>query len=108
MLAKLRAQEIQAFSRYKSADGSVGVTALEAGIQFKNGLYVGGSFSAAALPITTNNITINGTAGNGYIQYAAQTSAPGLALVHTFSDSGGHFAIGQSGSSGKTIAFTNG
>lgn len=108
MLAKLRAQEIQAFARYKSADGSIGVTALEAGIQFKNGLYVGGTFSAAALPITTNNITINGAAGNGYIQYGAQTVAPSLALVHTFADSGGHFAIGQSGSSGKTISFTNG
>lgn len=108
MEAKLRAKEIQAFSKYKSADGSEGVTRLEAGIQFKNGLFVGGTFSAAALPITTNNITINGIGGNGYIQYAAQTVAPSLALVHTYVDSGGHFAIGRSGSSAFDISFTNG
>jgi hypothetical protein len=107
MLPKLQAHYVQAFTNYKSSDGSLGVTALQAGIQFKNGLYVGGTFSAAGLPLTTDNITISGTAGNGYIQYAAQTVAPSLALVHTYADSGGHFAIGASGSTANDISFTN-
>ena len=108
MERKAWAHEVRAFTRYRSADGTVGVTALQAGIQFKNGLYTGGTFSAAGLPLTTDNITISGTAGNGYIQYAAQTARPSLALVHTYVDSGGHFAIGRSGSSAFDAIFTNG
>jgi hypothetical protein len=108
MERKAWAHEVRAFTRYRSADGTEGATALQAGIQFKNGLYTGGTFSAAGLPLTTDNITISGTAGNGYIQYAAQSARPSLALAHTYVDSSGNFAIGRSGSSAYDAIFTNG
>jgi hypothetical protein len=108
MLPKLRAQEIQAFSKYRTADGSVGQTNTTAGLTFKNGIYVGGNIAGAVGAVATDHVDITGIGGAGYIQFNAQTSAPGLAGVHIFADSGGHFAIGQSGSSGKTISFTNG
>lgn len=109
MQAKLRAHEIQAFSRYRSTQGTVGVTHSTAGVTFEDGLYVGGDITGASgTSFTTDHIVIVGTAGDGYISYGAQTSNPAVAAVHTFADASGHFAIGQSGSSGKVISFTNG
>ncbi len=108
MQVKAWAQEIRAFSTYKSTDGTEGVSALESGLTFKNGLYCGGAFSAGVLPINTDNITISGTAGNGYIQYALQSADPALANVYTFSDSNGQFAIGHSGANTQVISLDNG
>lgn len=108
MEPKYWAHEIRAFTRYRTADGTHGVTGTTAGVSFKDGIYVGGDFSATGLPIDTDNITISGADGNGYIQFASQTVAPSLPGVHIFSDTGGHFTIGRSGSSAFNMTFDNG
>lgn len=108
MEPKYWAHEIRAFTRYRTADGTHGVTGTTAGVSFKNGLYVGGDFSAEGLPIDTDNVTISGADGNGYIHFSSQTVAPSLPGVHIFSDTGGHFTIGRSGSSAFNMTFDNG
>lgn len=107
MNRKLEAHYIRAYTGYKSPAGNLGVTGTESGLQFEGGLYVGGSFSAGALPISTDNILITGTEGDGYIEFTSQDTAPALANVNIYSDVRGHFAIGNSGPSAYAITFGN-
>lgn len=108
MEPKLRAREIQAFSDFRSADGSFGETNATGGLTFKNGLYVGGTMSATSTSIAPDSVTVVGTGGNGFVAFAAQSSPPVQSLAHIYASPAGAIILGHSGSTAYAVEFNNG
>jgi hypothetical protein len=107
MEPKVRAHIIQAFTAFKSADGTSGVTNTTGGLLFKDGLYVGGNMSAESTGIAPDSVTINGTGGDGYVLFSAQSANPVLGGAHIYATSGGRIAFGHSGSTAYNIVLGN-
>src|SRR5438105_972000 len=85
MQANLRAQIIQAFAKYLSADGTSGVTNSTGGLIFKNGLYVGGTVSAVSTSLAPDSITLMGTPTT--LTVATGNSASGTTHSHAITSS---------------------
>src|ERR1051325_6171389 len=107
MQTKTWAQEVRAFLRYRSADGTEGATDTVSGIEFKNGLFIGGAFSGAGVGTSFDHIAITGTGGDGWIEVSAQTATPALGGANIYATSAGRIALGHSGTTSNSIIFGN-